>query len=200
MSRPSHYQTKEFKRFREEYAIGSICIVLLSHTWTMDTGYEQKLFTPSTKETPWKCTEHKECTMFHFDTIDLDLYFVKIEDAKIDCEENQHEQAVLFCNCNLTMTYNRGMTEEINFAQKVSVHLQIVGYIRKPKYYVKMECIHEKRSFLLRILTPLPLPCYVVWLSYGYSNGLRSNFESCKSPYSIQIQYLHMHHRRQYRN
>ena len=51
-----------------------------------------------------------------------------------------------------------------------------------------MECIHEKRSFLLCILTPLPLLCDVVWLSYGYSNGLRLNFKSCKSLDSIQIQ------------
>ncbi len=48
--------------------------------------------------------------------------------------------------------------------------------------------MHKKAHFLLRILTHLPLLCDVVWLSYGYSSGLRSNFKSCKSHYSIKIQ------------
>ena len=42
-----------------------------------------------------------------------------------------------------------------------------------PFSLVKM---NEKRSFLLSIL------------SYGYLSGLRSDFKSCKIPYSIQIQ------------
>ena len=71
----------------------------------------------------------------------------------------------------------------VNCAQKVSAHLQIVRYIKNWNIMC-MECIHEKRSFLLRILTSLPLLCNVVWLSYNeYSNELRSNFKSCKSPY-----------------
>ena len=70
--------------------------------------------------------------------------------------------------------------------KSICTHINCQIY-QKLKYYVKMECIREKCSFLLCILTLLPLLCDVVWPSYGYSNGLRSHFKSCKIPYSIQI-------------
>ena len=92
------------------------------------------------------------------------------------------------CGSMVTKHIENAIGIIINCAQKSICALSNCQLYQTLKQNVKMECIHEKRSFLLRILTPLPLLCNVVWLSYGYSNGLRSNFKSCKSPYSIQIQ------------
>ncbi len=47
--------------------------------------------------------------------------------------------------------------------------------------------LHEYMK-LLSILTPFPLLCDVVWLSFAYLSGWRLNFKNCKSSYSHQIQ------------
>ncbi len=76
---------------------------------------------------------------------------------------------------------------KINCAQN-NLYTYVLSDISKTEIW-KLSEMHEKCNFLLRNLTPLQLLlCDVVWLCYGYSSGLRSNFKSFKSLYSNQIQ------------
>ncbi len=59
--------------------------------------------------------------------------------------------------------------------------------------YVKIEWIHVKHTFLLCNLTPLPLLCDDVWLSYGYLSGLRLNFKVAKAPIQTRFKTILTH-------